>query len=187
MDWHWIDFVIIGFIAWTTFVAFSRGLIQEFVTVAGVIGGALLAGQFYRDLSADLSFVLDPGATRDLIAFGAIFSGIALVGQVASMLLHGAANVLMLGPLDHLGGAVFGFLKGLLIVEVALIAVTTFAVSESATSAVRESALAPFFFDAVPVVLRLLPDEFERAVESMPGIGSVLPGSLPQSFPGTLP
>lgn len=187
MDWHWIDFVIIGFIAWTTFVAFARGLIQELVTVVGVIGGALLAGRFYDDLSADLSFVMDAGATRDLVAFGAIFLGIVIVGQVLSMLLKGAAGLLMLGAFDHLGGAVFGFVKGLLLVEVALIAVTTFPISESATAAVRESALAPFFLDAVPIVLGLLPDEFADAVEALPLIPVALPESLPGGLPGTLP
>ena len=183
MDWHWVDFVIIGLIAWTTFVAFARGLIQELVTVVGVIGAALLAGRFYDDLSADLSFVMDAGATRDLVAFAAIFGGIVVVGQVLSMLLKGAAGVLMLGPFDHLGGAVFGFVKGLLLVEVVLIAITTFPISESATASVRGSALAPFFLDAVPVALELLPDEFAVAVEALP----LPPTGLPESLPGSLP
>jgi membrane protein required for colicin V production len=187
LDWHWIDFLIIGFIAWTTFVAFARGLIQELATVVGVILGAILAGRFYADLSADLSFVMDAGANRDMVAFAAIFGGIVVVGQVLSILLKGAADVLMLGAFDHLGGAVFGFLKGLLLVEVALIAVTTFPISEAATAAVQESALAPFFLEAVPIVLGLLPDEFADAVEALPLIPTTLPGSLPGSLPGVLP
>ncbi len=185
MDWHWIDFVIIGFIAWTTFVAFSRGLIQELVTVVGVIGGAILAGMFYSDLSADLSFLMDAGAMRDFIAFSAIFLGIVIVGQVISFVMQGAADVLMLGAFDHLGGAVFGFLKALLLVEVALVAITTFSISESATAAVRESALAPFFLDAAPIVLGLLPDEFSEAVEALPLIPNDLPDSLPLPVPGS--
>lgn len=187
MDWHWIDFVIIGFIAWTTFVAFSRGLIQELVTVIAVIGGALLAGQFYRELSADLSFVMGPGAWRDMIAFGAIFGGITLVGQIVSLLLKGATDILMLGAFDHLGGAVFGFLKALLIVEVILIAVTTFPIADSATRAVQQSALAPFFLDAVPVILGLLPDEFAEAVEALPLIPTGLPSDLPLPLPSASP
>jgi hypothetical protein len=48
---------------------------------------------------------------------------------------------------------------------------------------VRESALAPFFLDAVPVVLGLLPDEFADAVEALPLISTELP-NLPGPLPG---
>ena len=56
---HILDLVIVAVVAWFTFSAFSRGLIREVVTGIAMFGGAILAGQFYDDLSANLSFVTD--------------------------------------------------------------------------------------------------------------------------------
>lgn len=162
---HWIDLLIVGVIAWFTFAAFSRGLIREVVTLIALILGAVLAGNYYRELSADIDFLIDDESTRRLVAFIAIFAGVFIAGQLAAMVLRTTARLLMLGPIDHLGGAAFGFAKGLLLIEVLLMALTTFSVSTRIDEALDDSALAPLFLDGIPVMLRVLPDEFDRAVE----------------------
>lgn len=164
---HWIDLVIVGIVALTTFAAFSSGLIRQVVTLVFLILGALLAGQFYDELAADITFLVDDQSTRNFIAFAAIFGGLYLVGQILATVLNRTAALLMLGPLDHLGGAVFGLLQGLLLVELALIAVTTFPMASGLTAAVEDSALAPLFLDVAPVLLRLLPQEFRDAVDAL--------------------
>jgi len=164
---HWIDLLIVGAIALTTFAAFSSGLIREVVTLVFLILGALLAGQFYDELAADITFLVDDDSTRNFIAFAAIFGGLYLVGQILSIVLKRTAALLMLGPLDHVGGAAFGFVKGLLLVEVLLIAVTTFPIATGLTAAIEQSALAPLFLDVAPVLLGLLPSEFRDAVDAM--------------------
>ena len=164
---HWIDLVIVGIVALTTFAAFSSGLIRQVVTLVFLILGALLAGQFYDELAADITFLVDDQSTRNFIAFAAIFGGLYLVGQILATVLNRTAALLMLGPLDHLGGAVFGLLQGLLLVELALIAVTTFPMASGLTAAVEDSALAPLFLDVAPVLLGLLPQEFRDAVDAM--------------------
>lgn len=164
---HWIDLVIVGIVALTTFAAFSSGLIRQVVTLVFLILGALLAGQFYDELAADITFLVDDQSTRNFIAFAAIFGGLYLVGQILATVLNRTAALLMLGPLDHLGGAVFGLLQGLLLVELALIAVTTFPMASGLTAAVEDSALAPLFLDVAPVLLGLLPQEFRDAVDAL--------------------
>lgn len=161
---HWIDLVIVGLVAWFTFAAFSRGLIREVVTLVALILGAVLAGAFYEELAADIDFLIDDDGVRPLVAFIAIFGGVFIGGQILAAVLRQTAQLLMLGPLDHLGGAAFGFAKGLLLVEVLLIALTTFRVSDRVDTALDDSALAPVFLDGIPVMLQLLPDEFDRAV-----------------------
>jgi membrane protein required for colicin V production len=157
---QWLDLMIIGIIAWFTFSAFSNGLIREVMTIAAVMLGGLLAGHFYGDLSNNISFLIEDSTTRNLVAFISLFAGVVVLGQLAATFAKGAASMLMLGPLDHMGGAVFGFVKGVVVVEVLVIGFAVFPAATGMESAVRDSTLAPMLLHAVPLALHLLPAEF---------------------------
>ena len=170
---HWLDLVIVAVVAWLTLRAMSIGLIREAATVVGVVGGAILAGQFYSELADDIAFAIGNETWRELAAFAAIFAGCVVLGQIAAEGLRRVSGLLLLGPFDRIGGAAFGFLKGVLVVEVLLLAALAFPVSGAIDEAIRESALAPLFIDGFPVLLELLPPEFREATERLPF--SILP------------
>ncbi len=174
---HILDLVIVAVVAWFTLSAFSRGLISEAVTAIAILGGAVLAGQFYDELSNNLEFLTDDETLRNFGSFIAIFAGIIVLGQVAATLLRRFAALLLLGPFDHLGGALFGFLKGVVIVEVVLIVITAYPITANLTQAVSDSLLAPVFLDGVPVMLELLPDEFDEAVDRLSSVARATAGS----------
>ena len=164
---HWLDLAIVVVIAWFTYRAFAIGLIREVITTAALILGAVLAGRFYGELSADIAFAVGDEAWRDFIAFVSIFAGVVVIGYIGASLLRRAASMLMLGAFDRMGGAAFGFAKGFLLVEAALFAIITFPVSDALTAGVDASLLAPVFIEGIPVLLALLPPEFESAVEAL--------------------
>ncbi|MXZ47230.1 MAG: CvpA family protein [Chloroflexi bacterium] len=164
---HWLDLVVVAVISWLTYRAFTVGLIREVVTTAALILGAILAGQFYAELSDDIAFAVEDETWRDFVAFASIFIGVVVIGQIGAMLLRRAAAVLLLGWADRIGGAAFGFAQGFLLVEVALFAILTFPISSELDAAVEASLLAPIFLDTLPVLLGLLPPEFESAVEML--------------------
>ena len=174
---HWLDLVIVAVVAWFTFAAFSAGLIREFVTAVAVVAGAILAGRFYAELAQDLDFLIGDESARSFVAFVAIFAGVVVLGQIAAATLRRVASLLLLGPFDHLGGALFGFAKGVLLVEVLLIAAAAYPLSDDITTALDQSALAPVFLDSVPVVLRLLPAEFSEALDTLEAASASLPAS----------
>jgi len=157
---QWLDLMIVGIIAWFTFSAFSNGLIREVVTIVAVLLGGLIAGRFYGDLSDNITFLIADGTTRNLVSFVSLFAGIVVLGQLAATFARGAASMLMLGPLDHVGGAVFGFAKGVVIVEVLVIAFAVFPAATGLETAIHDSTLAPVLLDGIPVALQLLPGEF---------------------------
>ena len=165
---HWLDLVIVAIVAWLTLRAMSVGLIREAATVVAVVGGAILAGRFYSELADDIAFAIEHETWRELAAFGAIFAGCVVLGQIAAEGLRRVSVLLLLGPFDRIGGAAFGFLKGVLVVEVLLLAGLAFPVSGVVDEAIRESALAPAFIDGFPVLLELLPPEFREAAERLP-------------------
>ncbi len=164
---HWLDLIIVAVISWLTYRAFTIGLIREVVTTVAVVLGAVLAGHFYSELSADIAFAIEDETWRDFVAFASIFIGAIVIGQVGASLLRRAASVLLLGWVDRVGGAAFGFAQGFLLVEVALFASITFPVSSAVDAAIEASLLAPVFIDTIPVLLEFLPDEFTSAVEGL--------------------
>ncbi len=163
---HWIDLLIIAVVAWTTFAAFRAGLIREVVPLLSVIVGAIVASRLYDSLAADLDFVVDHEPTRKFVAFVAIFVGIVVVGHVVSMAFRTAATLLMLGPLDHLGGAVVGFLKGLFFVQILVFAATSFPVADGVSKAMDDSAFASFFIENLPLMKSLMPGEVKDALDA---------------------
>jgi len=160
---NWLDIAIIVAIAWFALAAFSAGILREVVTLAAVLGGAVLAGLFYRSLADDLRPFTDE-RTATVIAFLIIFFSVAMMGQLVASLLKGAASAMMLGWLDHLLGGIFGLIKGLAVVELFFILFVTYP-SWRLEDAIAGSSLAPFFLKTMPLLLGLLPGEFRTAVE----------------------
>ena len=163
---NYIDVAVVVLIAWFTFSAFSAGIIREVVTITGVALGVVLAGLFYHDLANDVKLAVDNNNASNIIAFLLIFGACLLAGQLAGMLLKQTASLFMLGTFDHLFGAVFGFLKGMVIVEVALILFVTFP-AFGLKDNIRDSLFGPMFLDGIPILLRILPAEFRNAVDAL--------------------
>lgn len=161
---NWLDFAILATLAWFTIAAFFSGLLREGISLLSFLAGIILAGLFYERLVEDLRLFIADDRLVSALAFLAIFGGTMLAGQIVGMLVKNFASLLMLGPLDQGLGAVFGFVKGFLLVEAVLIVFTTYPALGMQT-ALDSSFLAPFFLDAVPLVLHILPEEFRRAVQ----------------------
>jgi membrane protein required for colicin V production len=162
---NWLDAAIVLVIAWFIFAAFRAGIIREVVSVIAFVVGVLAAGFYYDDLAEDVLLFIDDRTAANVAAFIVLFGAVALAGQLAAILLKRTASLLWLGWLDHLAGAAFGLLKGLILVEVFLILFTTYPYL-GLDDAIRGSAIAPLFLDGGPVLLKLLPGEFNSAVEA---------------------
>jgi membrane protein required for colicin V production len=184
---NWVDLLIAAVIAWTVFRGLSAGLIRQAVMLLAVVLGIVLAGRLYDDLAANLDFLIDDQTTRELIAFVAIAAGVMVAGSVLAAVLKTTASMLMLGPLDRLGGAVLGLLRGLLYVQLGLIALAVFPVSEDASRAVDESTIAPLFLDTVPLAQFGLPDEFNNPLQQLESWRETLGAIMPEGFPDALP
>jgi uncharacterized membrane protein required for colicin V production len=161
---NWVDAVILAIIAWLVYAAFNAGLIREVITILGAIFAVALAGLFYNELAKDVDVAVKDIETSRIIAFAVIFGAVVLASQLVAMFLKQAATLLFLGIFDSLGGAIFGLLKAFVFIEIALIFAITFE-TLNLEDDVEGSTLAPFFLDALPVLTRILPDEFQIAVD----------------------
>ena len=164
---HWLDLAIVGFITWTTFRAFRKGLIREVVHIVALVGGVIVAGQYYGQLSSNLNFLLEDKTTLNVICLALLLGGVLILGQIVAGALRNTVKMLMLGPIDTFGGALFGLCKGIVLVEVLLILVSVFPVSSQLILAIKDSMVASFLLEQFAIVEQILPTEFEKAFEKL--------------------
>lgn len=163
---NWLDPIIVIALAGFTLAAFRAGLIREVVTLAAVMVGVLVAGHYYDDLARDVLVFIKNDKAAKVIAFLSLFASLALGGQLMAFLMKRAVSMLLLGWVDHLAGAAFGLLKGLVLVELFLMVFVTYPYL-GLDKAIAGSGIAPLFLDIGPVLLKLLPGEFNQAVEAL--------------------
>ena len=163
---NWLDAVILIILVGFTVAAFRAGLIREVVTLVAVVLGVLIAGHYYDDLADDVLLFIKNAKAARVIAFLSLFGSIALLGQLAAFLMKQAVSMLLLGWVDHLAGGAFGLLKGLVLVELFLMLFATYPYL-GLDKAIDGSAVAPLFLDHGAALLKILPGEFNRAVEAL--------------------
>jgi membrane protein required for colicin V production len=164
---NWIDIAIVIIIAFFVISAYSAGLIRELVTLVSVVAGVIVAGLFYDDMARDVLVFIDDEGTARTIGFLILLGAVYLAGQLVAVMLKQVAAILLLGWADRMGGALFGILKGLIVVEVILILLVTYP-QLGLDDAIDGSTLGSVFLDAASVLLIILPDEFEQAVNAFP-------------------
>ncbi len=151
-----LDIIILVGLVVPAFAGLRRGLIKSALSLAGLIIGVILAGNLYQPLSKILTFISNEDAAN-IVAFILILVAVMAIAVVLARLLKFAARIVMLGWVDNVGGAVFGFLMGAILWGALLATWVKFFGSGLAT----ESFLASVLLDKFPLVLGLLPSEFD--------------------------
>ena len=154
---NWLDIVIIVLIAIPTLIGLRTGLIKSAFSLAGAIVGIILAGNFYFVLAEQLTFISQQSIAK-IAAFAIIFIGIMIVAGILATILTKIVSMVLLGWVNHLGGAAFGFLLGAVFCA-ALLAIWAKFLGISET--ISTSELAVTLLDRFPMVLALLPEEFD--------------------------
>lgn len=117
----WVDWTLLAILAISIGVGLWRGLVFELMSLVGWIVAYVLA-QAYSPLVAARLHVGEPGtALNQAAGFVATFVAALLVWALLARLVRMLVHATPLTVLDRLLGAVFGLLRGVLL----LLAVTT--------------------------------------------------------------
>ncbi len=154
----WLDLVIVVVLAVSAFLGLRMGIIKAVLSLAGVIVGVVLAGQYYTALADVLPFFSETSSAAKIVAFAIILIGVMVIAVVAARFLKWAASVMMLGWVNHLGGAALGLVLGAIFCG-ALLAIWVKWLGVGST--ITESIVAAVLLDKFPLILALLPDEFD--------------------------
>jgi membrane protein required for colicin V production len=138
-----------------------RGLIKEITAIVGVIGGFYGAYTFYPNVGIYLKQWIPNIAYLNILSFLIIFCGVLILVNVLGIIIKYLLNVVFSGWLDRIGGAGFGLAKGLLIVCVLFIALTTFL--PRGDSLIQDSVLSPHVSAASEVMATVISKEMKQA------------------------
>lgn len=103
-----------------------KGLIGEISGIVGVIAGFYGAYTYYPMVAVYGKPWIESAGIRNLVAFFILFCAILFLIGLLSVLIRKILKLVFLGWVDRVFGLVFGAAKGILIMAVLFIIVTTF-------------------------------------------------------------
>jgi len=162
------DWIIVAIIVLSAIVAASQGFLREVISLLGLIVGLSLALWNYRLLASPMSHVIHSERIVDALAFLLIAFGVMIVFGLFGRLIAALAHTAGLGPLDRLLGAVFGILRGCILVVIAIIALAAFLPQ---TTWLRGSKLAPYFLSVANQTAAGAPSELRLKIQQ--GIAAI--------------
>jgi membrane protein required for colicin V production len=158
-----LDWGIALVLAVSTVMAFLRGLIRSVVSLAGILAGVLLAFWYCHRLAGWLHRWITESSLAEVASFVLILVGVIVLAALLCRLLRGACSAVGLGFLDRLGGACFGFARGILLLAALLLPVAPFLRS---VPAAQTSLLLPYLLPAAHGISFVVPRDFGRRLSS---------------------
>ena len=121
MTFNWADWAIVAIVLFSALFGLKRGLIKEALSLANWIIAVLVAVSFRGALSVILENRIPTPSIRELFSFGLLFVCSLLVGSLVNHLVGELVKVTGLGSTDRSLGALFGIVRGFVIVMAILI------------------------------------------------------------------
>jgi membrane protein required for colicin V production len=183
MDLGWIDLVMLAVAGLSTLLGLMRGMVLEVLSLLGWLVAYGCARLFGAEMSAYVPFAAPGSAARLMAGVVAAFVLALLIWKVLTWFVHKIVRASALSAGDRLLGAVFGLLRGgmILLVAATFVSLTPLARSPSWTSSIG----AAWLNRGVGVLMPLVPPSWTRTFQAPPAGGATAgPGALLGSYTG---
>lgn len=140
---NWFDFAILAVIGLSAIISVVRGFIKEAISLAVWFAALFIASQFYPQLASYLTQINDT-LVRNGVAIAILFIGTLIAGALINYIFSQLVQATGLSGTDRVLGAVFGAVRGLLIVSALLFFMDTFTPTAQSVWW-KESVLVPEF------------------------------------------
>lgn len=171
-----IDWLIVLVVLISVLSAAKNGLFLEVFSLAGAILGLVLASWNYQKLLPWIARWVHSLPAAEAISFLLIALGVMLLAGLLGRVIRWSVHSIGLGWADRLLGALFGVLKGFVIVTIAVLVIAAFFPQ---APWFRNSRLAPGFLTAAHQASITAPGRLEHRIRT--GVGS-LRSSRPRWF-----
>jgi len=136
-----LDWLIVGVVLLSILLAAAQGFFYELFSLAGVVVGYLLAAWGYARVALWFAPLVKSAWVADIAGFLTIFVAIVVVAGIIGRLARWFFKEAGLSWVDRLLGAAFGLVRGVLVVAVLLLALTSFV---PGTQFLARSQIAPY-------------------------------------------
>ncbi|MCU0244866.1 MAG: CvpA family protein [Acidobacteria bacterium] len=159
---NWLDILLVTIMVVTAIVGIFKGFVKQVIGLAAVVAGLVLASFYYERTSGLFETFIHNRLLSHFLGFLLLFVLVMIAGAVVGHLLTKA----MKGPLafaNRLFGAVFGFLKAVLICGILVFALVSF---EVAKPALETSVVAPACLGVARAVVNMIPQDLRARFNS---------------------
>lgn len=132
MQWHVIDFIIIGIIGLSVVTGLFRGFVKELIALGVWIIAIWVAFTYSTEVAQWLNPYIHDKTARAVVAFVGILLVIIIVGGLFNAILSFILRRSGLSGTDRLLGMGFGFVRGVFIVALLMLVVEIAAVPHKA-------------------------------------------------------
>jgi membrane protein required for colicin V production len=137
-----LDWGIVAILVISVLLAAAQGFLHEVIALAGAVAGYLIAAWEYWRVARWLGSYVNSEPVAQIVAFLAIFFAVIIAAGIIGRIAHWLARAAGLGWFDRLLGAVFGLVRGAVMVAVLVLALTAFA---PGSQLLERSAFAGYF------------------------------------------
>lgn len=159
------DWICVAVLLASLLLGAWRGLVYEVMSVLGWVASFILAQMFAGVLANHVPLESATEEVRYAIAFVVLFVLGAFVGGLLASLVRRLANAMGLRPVDRTLGAVFGVLRGMMLLLVVAVVVNMTSLREGAWW--QESFSAKLSTDVLGQLKPVLPETFRNYLPSL--------------------
>ena len=180
---NWLDIVIAGFLAVSIIGGWKEGFIRLGIGFLALILGFFVAAWFYGLAADPLIPYVKSRAVANVLGFQVIFFGILISGGLVAAVIARVFKLVGLTFLDRSAGAVFGAVRGFVVIVVVSMCLMAFA-PRTLPAPVETSKFAPYILDGSRFLSNMTPYElrhgfnqtFDRVQEIIKGLRKVTVG-----------
>jgi membrane protein required for colicin V production len=135
-------------------------LVKEVSSIIGVLGGFYAAYSYYPMVAKLFANLITNSSYLNILSFLIIFCSVLITISILGIVIKYLLNVAFLGWIDRACGLGFGLVKGLLIVTVLFIILTTFL--PKGAPLIKKSILAPHVIWISEKMVNMVPKEMKK-------------------------
>lgn len=154
------DILIAIILGYCLIRGFFRGLIKEISSIIGVLGGFYAGYTYYPDIIKPLSVWISNPAYARILAFLLLFCCVFICVSIIGVIIKYLMNIAFLGWVDRICGVLFGIAKGVLIISVLMMILTTFL--PKGAPMIKDSLLAPHVTRVSEIMAKMVSEEMKQ-------------------------
>jgi membrane protein required for colicin V production len=158
MTMNWLDIILAFILVWSAVRGLMTGMVRVVIGFSATVIGLILACWFYGSAGSFVLGWVSSKAVANLLGFLAVYALVQIAGALIGQLVRMVFQKLGLSWLDRLLGFGFGFVRGMLVCTVIVLALLAFTPTPPPRSVV-ESRIAPYVIEAASACSRIAPRE----------------------------